>query len=140
MFPEGPTVQVATAEPGSVSFIKLVRMERARACRSNSLEQSRHRSPGVLHVFPPARQIERILREISRYPKKHWKLCPAGIDLSTRKIIAYLYDAHSFLSALLRHSIDQTVAQRLCTPDQVLGSKRYAGKVGASVSRRVQSD
>jgi hypothetical protein len=101
VFPEGPTVQVATAEPGSVSFIKLVRMERARACRSNSLEQSRHRSPGVLHVFPPARQIERILREISRYPKKHWKLCPAGIDLSTRKIIAYLYDAHSFLSALL---------------------------------------
>jgi hypothetical protein len=64
----------------------------------------------------------------------------AGIDLSTRKIIAYLYDAHSFLSALLRHAIDQTVAQRVCTPDQVLGSKRYAGKVGASVSRRVQSD
>jgi hypothetical protein len=27
VFPEGPTVQVATAEPGSVSFIKL-----ARAC------------------------------------------------------------------------------------------------------------
>jgi hypothetical protein len=62
VFPEGPTVQVATAEPGSVSFIKLVRMERARACRSNSLEQSRHRSPGVLHVLPPARQIEDQLR------------------------------------------------------------------------------
>jgi hypothetical protein len=29
VFPEGPTVQVATAEPGSVSFIKLASSPKA---------------------------------------------------------------------------------------------------------------
>ena len=47
--------------------------------------------------------------------------------------------SESAASLRIKYSPTQTVAQQLRIPDQVWGSRHYAGRVDASVSRHVQS-